>query len=283
MAEQRTYVLKNNRSWTFGDATQVMGILNLTPDSFSDGGRWFDLDRALAHVTEMEEAGADLIDIGGESSRPGFVPVGADEEIARLEPFLAPVLACATVPTSIDTFKAKTADWALRQGVDMINDIWGLQYDPEMAAVAAYHECPVIVMHNQDGTDYEGDILDAMAEFFEHSLSLAQNAGVQEENIILDPGIGFGKTALQNMEVLRRLPELIERLPYPWLLGTSRKGFIGQALDLPVTERMEGTAATCLYGQMAGCKILRVHDVAPIVRMTKMMDMITGKRPYGSN
>ena len=139
-------------------------------------------------------------------------------------------------------------------------------------------------MHNQDGTDYEGDILDAMTEFFEHSLSLAQNAGVKEENIILDPGIGFfGKTALQSMEVLRRLPELIERLPYPWLLGTSRKGFIGQALDLPVTERMEGTAATCLYGQMAGCKILRVHDVAPIVRMTKMMDMITGKRPYGSN
>ncbi|MCI5836545.1 MAG: dihydropteroate synthase [Veillonellaceae bacterium] len=281
MRDKYTYTLRDGRTWSVGGETQVMGILNVTPDSFSDGGQWFDPAKAQAHLREMEAAGAAVIDIGGESSRPGFVPMSAAEEIARLAEYLPALIAAATVPVSIDTFKAKTAAWALAQGADIINDIWGLQYDPDMAKVAAEHRCPVIVMHNQDGTTYTEDIIAAMERFFDRSLSLAAAAGIPESHIILDPGIGFGKTAAQNMEVLRRLPELIERLPFPWLLGTSRKAFIGIALDLPVTERMEGTAATCMYGQLAGCDILRVHDVAPIVRMVRMMDQITGRRAYG--
>lgn len=279
----RQYHFRDGKSLTIGEKTLVMGILNVTPDSFSDGGKWYDIQDAKQHLHEMEADGADIIDIGGESSRPGFVPVSAEEEIARLETRLPELVAAAHVPISIDTFKAKTAAWALEQGVHIINDIWGLQYDADMAKVAAEYHAPVVVMHNQEGTEYTEDILVAMERFFARSLELALQAGVPETDIILDPGIGFGKTAEQNMEVLRRMPELVERLPYPWLLGTSRKGFIGLALDLPVTERMEGTAATCMYGQLAGCDILRVHDVKAIARMTKMMDMIIGRRLYGKN
>ncbi len=277
------YIWNDGKSLSVGKTTLIMGILNVTPDSFSDGGKWLDPAAAVAHLREMEADGAEIIDIGGESSRPGFVPMTAKDEIERLSAYLPELVAAANVPLSIDTFKAETAAWALEQGVHVINDIWGLQYEPEMAEVAAAFQVPVIVMHNQEGIDYRDDILVEMEKFFARSVEIALQAGVKEENIILDPGIGFGKTAEQNMEVLRRLSELISRLPYPWLLGTSRKGFIGKALDLPVEERMEGTAATCLYGQLAGCDILRVHDVKPIARMARMTDMIIGRRAYGSN
>ncbi len=280
---KRKYEFADGKRLTVGERTLVMGILNVTPDSFSDGGRWQDPTAAVAHLREMETDGADLIDVGGESSRPGFVPMPAAEEIERLASRLPAVVAAATVPLSIDTFKAETAEWALTQGVHILNDIWGLQGDPEMVQVAAAYQAPIVIMHNQDGTVYDGDIIDAVAAFLAKSIEIALAAGLREENIILDPGIGFGKTAAQNMEVLRRIGELTARLPYPWLLGTSRKGFIGQALDLPVTERMEGTAATCLYGQLAGCHILRVHDVKPIARMVKMADRITGQVAYGQH
>lgn len=278
---ERKYQFADGKRLVIGRRTLVMGILNITPDSFSDGGQWNTPGGAVAHLQEMETAGADMVDVGGESSRPGFVPMPAEKEIVRLASFVPDIVRAAVVPLSIDTFKAATAEWALAQGIHILNDIWGLQGDPDMARVAAEYQAPIVVMHNQNGTEYAGDIIEAIADFLSRSIEIALTAGIREENIILDPGIGFGKTALQNMEVLRRLGELTDRLPYPWLLGTSRKGFIGQALNLPVTERMEGTAATCLYGQLAGCHILRVHDVKPIVRMVRMTDQITGSVAYG--
>ena len=252
-----------------------MGILNITPDSFSDGGQWNHMDTALHHMEEMIRDGAAIIDIGAESSRPGFTPLSADEEIARLEQILPQLVAHCPVPISVDTYKARTAAYALSAGVHILNDIWGLQYasEPgEMAKVAAQYDVPIVVMHNQDGTNYT-DIINEMKQFFDKSLTIAAQAGLNKANIILDPGIGFGKTASQNIYVLQHLAELTQ-LSFPMLLGTSRKGFIGQVLDLPVTERMEGTGATCVAGVLAGCDIVRVHDVKPIARMVRMADAI---------
>lgn len=280
---KRTYQWADKKSLTIGQHTLVMGILNVTPDSFSDGGKWDSLPDAIRHLQEMIEVGADIIDIGAESSRPGFVPMSAAAEIARLQTYLPEVLKASTVPVSVDTFKAETADWALQQGAHIINDIWGLQGDPRMAEVVAAHNVPVIVMHNQDGTVYEADIIEEMARFFEKSIAIAKDAGIAEENIVLDPGIGFGKTPAQCLEVVRRMSELTTLFPYPWLLAVSRKRFIGEALDLPVTEREEGTAAACLYGQMAGCHIVRVHRVKEMVRMMRMIDIITGKVTHGKD
>lgn len=271
----RTYTWRDGKSLTIGKKTLVMGILNYTPDSFSDGSKWNNVDAALRHMEDMVKDGADIIDIGAESSRPGFTPISADEEIARLEPILPKLIASCPVPISVDTYKAKTADYAMSLGAHMMNDIWGLQYAPEpgqMAAVAAKYGVPVIVMHNQDGTEY-GDIMAEMKDFFIRSAVIAQNAGMDMKYFITDPGIGFGKTAEQNIYVLQHLDELTN-LPYPLLLGTSRKGFIGKVLDLPVTERAEGTGATCVAGILAGCEIVRVHDVKPIARMCKMADAL---------
>ena len=278
---QRTYRFRDGKELTIGGRTLVMGILNVTPDSFSDGGKWNTRDRALRHMEEMVQDGADIIDVGAESSRPGFVPMGAREEIERLMPFLESVLAECPVPVSVDTFKAETARAALSAGAHLLNDIWGLQYaeEPEeMARAAAEANVPVVVMHNQNGTAYSEDIIASMREFFARSLVLADAAGLARENIILDPGIGFGKTAEQNMHVLRRMDELIsfDGTEYPILLGASRKSFIGAALDLPVEERMEATGAACVLGIARGACIMRVHDVKPIVRMCRMADAILG-------
>jgi len=258
-----------------------MGILNVTPDSFSDGGKWNRRDDALHHMEEMVRDGADIIDIGAESSRPGFVPMSAAEEIERLLPFLEAVLPECPVPVSVDTFKADTARAALRAGAHLLNDIWGLQYTEEpgaMAQAAAEADVPVVVMHNQNGTAYDGDVIAAMRGFFLRSFEIADAAGLSRENIILDPGIGFGKTAAQNMHVMRRMDELIsyDGVDYPVLLGASRKSFIGAALDLPVEERMEATGAACVLGIMRGASIVRVHDVKPIARMCRMTDAILG-------
>lgn len=252
-----------------------MGVLNYTPDSFSDGGKWNNADVALKHMEEMVADGADIIDIGAESSRPGFTPISAAEEIARLETILPHLVEACPVPISVDTYKAETADYAMRTGAHIMNDIWGLQYAPEpgqMAAVAAKYGVPVVVMHNQDGTEYD-DIIEDMKRFFIRSAIIADQAGMSQDQIITDPGIGFGKTFDQNVYVMKHLRELTA-LPYPMLLGTSRKGFIGKILDLPVTERMEGTGTTCVAGILAGCTIVRVHDVKPIVRMCKMADAL---------
>ena len=225
--------------------------------------------------------GADIIDIGAESSRPGFVPMGAAEETERLMPFLESVLAECPVPVSVDTFKAETARAALSAGAHLLNDIWGLQYaekPEEMARAAAEANAPVVVMHNQNGTVYDGDIIAAMRTFFLRSLAIADAAGLARENIILDPGIGFGKTAEQNLQVIKRMDELVsyESADYPVLLGASRKSFIGAALGLPVEERMEATGAACVLGIARGACIMRVHDVKPIVRMCRMADAILG-------
>lgn len=273
--ELRTYHWKDGKTLRVGEKTIVMGILNYTPDSFSDGGKWNHVDVALRHMEQMVADGADIIDIGAESSRPGFTPISADEEISRLEQILPRLVAACPVPISVDTYKAKTADYAMSTGAHIMNDIWGLQYAPEpgsMAAVAARHGVPCVVMHNQNGTAYT-NIIDDMKQFFAASADIADKGGMVRDQLILDPGIGFGKTFEQNLYVLQHLKELTA-LPYPMLLGTSRKGFIGQVLELPVTERMEGTGATCVVGILAGCAIVRVHDVKAIARMCRMTDAI---------
>ena len=274
-----TYNWQDGKSLTIGEKTLVMGILNVTPDSFSDGGLWNDKDKALAHMHEMVRDGADIIDIGAESSRPGFEPMGAAEEIARLEPILEAVLAECPVPVSVDTFKADTAEFAAKKGVHILNDIWGLQYAEEpgrMAEVAARYQLPVVVMHNQNSKEYHKDIMEAMEDFFRESIAIASEAGLKRENIILDPGICFGKTPEDNIRVLKRLNEMktVDGIPYPVLLGTSRKSFIGHAIGLEAGQRMEATGATCVMGIMSGAEIVRVHDVMPIARMCRMTDAI---------
>ncbi|SFI46036.1 dihydropteroate synthase [Selenomonas ruminantium] len=279
MTAIRKYTFADGKMLTLGERTLVMGILNVTPDSFSDGGRWNTRDAMLRHMEEMVRDGADIIDLGAESSRPGFTPMPAAEEIERLLPFLDALVAECPVPISVDTFKAETAKAAAAHGAHMLNDIWGLQYAAEpgaMAKVAADCGLPIVVMHNQDGKEYAGDIIASMQAFFRRSLALADAAGVKRENIILDPGIGFGKDVAGNLEVMRRQRELltIDGEEYPLLLGTSRKSFIGATLDLPVGERMEATGATCVLGIERGAGIVRVHDVLSIARMVRMTDVI---------
>ena len=276
---RREYQFRDGKQLVLGERTLVMGILNVTPDSFSDGGLWNTPEKAIARARQMVEDGADIIDVGAESSRPGFVPMTAAEETARLRPFLEALLPEISVPVSVDTFKAETAVMAAELGVHILNDIWGLQYAEEpgrMAEVAAKYDLPVIVMHNQPGTDYDKDIIEAMKDFFRESRRVAKAAGVAEDRLILDPGVGFGKTAEQNLVVQRRLAELAswDDEDWPILLGVSRKSFIGAALGLPVEERMEATGAACVLGVAAGASIVRVHDVKPIARMCRMADAI---------
>lgn len=289
MKAKRHYRLPSGKELTIGEGTLVMGILNVTPDSFSDGGKWNTLDKALNHALSMVEDGAAIIDVGAESSRPGFVPVSAAEEIERLAPFLEHIAPRIPVPISIDTFKAETARAALRLGADLLNDIWGLQYAAEergaMARVAAEFHAPAVVMHNQAGTAYRTDVIEAMRAFFRESRAIAEEAGVAKESLIFDPGIGFGKTPETNIEVLHRLHELmkLDGEAYPLLLGASRKSFIGYALDLPVEERLEATGAATVLGVAAGASIVRVHDVKAIARMCRMADVILEGGKHGQD
>ena len=279
---KRHYDLPSGKSLDLGKRTLIMGILNVTPDSFSDGGRWTAVETALAHARQMAAEGADIIDIGAESSRPGFVPMPAEEEIARLTPYLKALVAECRLPISVDTFKAETAEAALKLGADILNDIWGLQYKEEpgaMAQVAAKRQVPVIVMHNQEGTDYsryDGDVVAAEREFFRRTVELAERAGLPREMLIFDPGVGFGKTVADNLMVMNRQEELLELdgCRYPLLLGASRKSVIGKTLDLPVEERMEGTLATSVIGAMKGAAIIRVHDVKENLRAIRMAEAI---------
>ncbi|UIO42751.1 dihydropteroate synthase [Brevibacillus brevis] len=253
-----------------GERTLVMGILNVTPDSFSDGGRYVDVEAALAQARAMVEAGADLIDIGGESTRPGSEAVDEATELDRVLPVIRMLSQELSVPLSIDTYKASVAERAIMEGAHIINDVWGAKRDPRMADVAARLDVPIILMHNREDTDYH-DFFPNYIKDLRESVQIALQAGVKQERIILDPGIGFVRTVEQNLETMRRLDDLVG-LGYPVLLATSRKRMIGHVLDLPVDERVEGTAATVALGAAKGCHMVRVHDVKEMKRVTKMMD-----------
>ncbi|TGA96551.1 dihydropteroate synthase [Sporolactobacillus shoreae] len=247
-----------------------MGILNVTPDSFSDGGKFDQIDRAVEHALELERDGADIIDVGGESTRPGYTPLPAEDEIERVVPMIRAIRKHTDIPISIDTYKAETARRALDAGADIINDVWGAKADREMARTAAEYNVPIILMHNRDNNLYQ-DIVEDMKTDLRVSINLALEAGVAPESIILDPGIGFAKDYRQNLIVMNHLEDFHE-LGYPILLGTSRKGFIGKTLNVTVDRRVEGTGATVCLGIAKGCQIMRVHDVKPIAQMARMMD-----------
>lgn len=255
-----------------------MGILNVNPDSFSDGGKYNNLDKALKHAVEMVENGADILDIGGESTRPGYIEITAEEEIERVAPIIELLSKEVDVPISIDTYKASVARSAMAAGAHIINDIWGAKREPEIATVAADYDAPIILMHNRNDQDYQSFIDDVLADM-EESINISLKAGVNKDKIILDPGIGFAKNLTTNLEMMRNLDKLVA-LGYPVLLGTSKKSMIGNVLDLPVSERMEGTGATVCFGIQKGCQIIRVHDVKEMTRMARMMDALMGKGQY---
>lgn len=248
-----------NREFDLKNGAYIMGILNVTPDSFSDGGRWNSGRTALAHARQMAEEGADLIDVGGESTRPGHSPVSAEEELDRVVPVIRLLKQELDIPVSVDTFKAEVAKAALEAGADMVNDIWGLKGDPDMAGVIAAGNVPCCLMHNRKEAVYQSYLQEVKTDL-EDSLEIARRAGIREDRVILDPGIGFGKTLEQNLCLMNHLEELCA-LGLPVLLGTSRKSMIGLTLGLPVTEREEGTLATTVLGLIKGCRIFRVHDV----------------------
>ncbi len=248
-----------NKTFDTDHKTYVMGILNVTPDSFSDGGKWNDMDQALRHTEQMIEDGMDILDIGGESTRPGYTLLADEEEIGRVVPVIEAVKARFDIPISIDTYKSAVAEQAVQAGADLINDIWGLKYDAQMAHIIAKYNLPCCLMHNREKAEYRNflpDVLDDLRE----CLHIADEAGIRRENIILDPGIGFGKTLEHNLQLTHHV-ELLHELGCPILLGTSRKSMIGLTLDLPKDEREEGTLATTVMGVMKGCAFVRVHDV----------------------
>ncbi|WHY19563.1 dihydropteroate synthase [Paenibacillus sp. G2S3] len=261
-----------------GNRTLIMGILNVTPDSFSDGGLWNHPDKAVEHALRMAADGADIIDIGGESTRPGHKPVGLEEELARVLPVIESIHRAAPhIALSIDTYKAEVARQAIAAGAHIINDIWGCKADPEMAAVAAAADCPIILMHNRQDRDYTNLSADMWADL-KASIDLALAAGVKPANIILDPGIGFAKDFNENLQAMMLLDGLTE-FGYPLLLATSRKKFIRTVLDLPPDDVVEGTAATVAFGIAQGCQIVRVHDVSLIHRTVKMCDAMLYAAP----
>jgi dihydropteroate synthase len=260
-------------TFDFGKRTYIMGILNVTPDSFSDGGDFVDIEAAILHAKQMVEDGADIIDIGGESTRPGFAEVNAEQELDRVIPVIERLVKEIDVPISIDTYKAEVADRAIQAGAVIVNDIWGMQKDPKMVEIVAKHQVPIILMHNQQGTDYSNDIMEEICMFLRHSIDLGLQAGIKLENMILDPGIGFGKTSEQNVIVMARIGELND-LGCSILLGTSRKSFIGKILDLTPKERVEGTVATTVMGIMQGADIIRVHDIKENLRAAKITDAV---------
>ena len=259
------------RRFEWGVRTYVMGIVNVTPDSFSGDGLGADSAAAVSQGVRMVNEGADLLDVGGESTRPGHVPVSAAEEIARTEEVVRELVKTSGVPVSIDTYKLEVAEAAVAVGAKVLNDVWGLTRSPKLADLAAKHGCALVVMHNQDGTDYAGDIMEEIKRFLSESAKLAVGAGVPRERVLIDPGIGFGKTAEQNWIVMRRLGELKE-LGLPILVGTSRKSFIGKLLVLPVGERIEGTAATVTAAILRGADVVRVHDVEEMLRVVRVAD-----------
>lgn len=261
-----------------GASTKIMGILNVTPDSFSDGGRYVDPDQAVRHALQMVEDGADLIDIGGESTRPGYEPVSAEEELRRIIPVIEALHRAAPhIPISVDTYKAEVAREAIRAGAHIMNDIWGGKKDPDMLKAAAELGCPIILMHNRKDMNY-GDFTADVVRDLQESVELALKAGVAGERIILDPGVGFAKNLPENLQIMTQLDRLVG-IGYPVLLATSRKKFIRTVLDLPVGDVVEGTAATVAFGIAQGCQIVRVHDVKQIKRTVDMCDAMLYASP----
>jgi len=264
-----------------GTRPVVMGILNLTPDSFSDGGRFVGAEAALAQAKRLSGEGCDIIDVGGESTRPGAVPVSEPEELARIEPALACLAGTLEVPVSIDTYKSKVATRAVELGAVLVNDVWGLQKDPGMADAVAAAEAAVVIMHNRTEKDASADIIADIRQFFARSLALAQKAGIAPSRIILDPGIAFAKTARQNAEVIARLAEFHD-FGRPILVGVSRKAFLGSLIEGGVEAQLVGTVAASLAALAAGASLFRVHDVAEHVAALKVFDAIrraAGDRP----
>lgn len=257
--------------------TYIMGILNVTPDSFSDGGKFNQIDAALKHAEEMIRDGADVIDIGGESTRPwGYTKISDEEETDRVVPVIEAVKKEFEIPISVDTYKSGVAEAAAQAGVDLINDIWGLKYDARMAEVIAKSGLACCLMHNRDNTEYRNFMEDVKQDLRE-TIALAKAAGIADDKIILDPGVGFAKSYENNLEVIRRLKEFNE-LKYPVLLGTSRKSVIGLTLDLPAAERVEGTIVTTVMAVEAGCMFVRVHDVKENHRAIQMAEAILDRK-----
>ena len=258
-----------------GGRTLVMGILNVTPDSFSDGGLFTGEDAAIAQAERLVAEGAAILDIGGESTRPGHVPVPAEEEQARVLPVIRAVAPRLAVPISIDTYKASTARVALEAGARIVNDVWGLQREPDIATVAAAHGAPVIIMHNRATIEPGIDIVADMLAFFERSLGIAHRAGIDDANIVLDPGVGFGKTWAQHLDALRRLPE-IRALGFPVLVGVSRKSLLGRLHDRETrpADRLTGSLAAHAVAATLGADIVRVHDVAAHVDAMRVVDAV---------
>jgi dihydropteroate synthase len=258
----------------WGSRTYVMGIVNVTPDSFSGDGVT-DLEVAVTQARQLEQDGADLLDIGGESTRPetwAGPGLSLEDELARVIPVIERVAATVNVPISIDTYKAEVAKRAMAAGAGLVNDVWGLRRDPQMAATVAAAGVPVVLMHNKPGGGYR-DLIGEIADSLRESVELARAAGVADDRIIVDPGLGFGKTREENLEIIRRLPEL-RQLGFPLLIGPSRKSFIGKTLDLPAGERLEGTAAAVALSIAGGVDVVRVHDVKAMVRVARMADAI---------
>lgn len=268
----RVYAFDDGLRLELGRRTLIMGILNVTPDSFSDGGKYVDLDKAVERAKQMEAEGADIIDIGGESTRPGHEPVTLEEELRRVIPAVRAVREAVRLPISVDTYRAETARQSLEAGAHILNDIWGFKRDPRMADIAAEYGCPVILMHNRENRDYSDYVPDVLADLLA-SVARAKSAGVADENIWLDPGIGFAKDYDENLELMGRLDEIV-KLGYPVLLGTSRKTFIRRTLDVTPDDAVEGTAATQVLGIAQGCQIIRVHDVRQMKRVAAMTDAI---------
>lgn len=259
-------------SKNYDHRTYIMGILNATPDSFSDGGKFNSIDAALYRAEQIVNEGGDIIDIGGESTRPGHTQISDSEEIERTAPIIEAVSGCFELPVSIDTYKPAVAEAALKAGAVMVNDIWGFKYDRKIADITAKYGAACCLMHNRDNTDY-GDLITDVLNELGQSVEIALAAGVDKNKICIDPGVGFGKTYEHNLEIINKLDRL-SALGFPVLLGTSRKSVIGLALDLPVEERLEGTLATSVVGVMKGCRFLRVHDVLANKRAVMMTEKI---------
>ena len=280
MSETGILMKIGNKYFDTAHKSYIMGILNVTPDSFSDGGRFFtgkklNLDEALKTVKRMIDEGMDILDVGGESTRPGYTLIPDDEETERVVPVIEAVRREFDIPISLDTYKSAVAEAGIKAGADLINDIWGLKYDGKMGEVIARNGLSVCIMHNRREPNYVNFTEDVLRDIKE-SLSIAEKAGISRDRIMIDPGVGFAKSREQNLEIIRKLDELC-KLDFPVLLGTSRKSVIGLTLDLPVDERLEGTLATTVIGRMKGASFFRVHDIKENRRVLDMTDAVCGE------
>jgi dihydropteroate synthase len=264
-----------NKEFNIGDKTYIMGILNVTPDSFSDGGNFNNLESALRQTEKMINEGADIIDVGGESTRPGHTVITEDEEILRVIPVIENIKKNFDIPISIDTYKSKVAEAALNVGADIVNDIWGFKRDKKIADVTKRFDAVCCLTHNRDNTKYI-NFMDEVLDDLRESVDIAVQAGISKDKIIIDPGVGFGKTYENNIEIINNVDRLNE-LGFPILLASSRKSVIGITLDLPVNERLEGTLATTVFGVIKGCGFVRVHDVKENKRIIMMTEKLLGR------